>query len=200
MVIDLQLFKNIMAESRNNNDLLDSYSPNQFKSKENLINHINNLDIINDKSEIVILGGWYGSILLPAFEYVKRITLIDCDKNILNISKNRLFNHKKNIDYVVNDVFAWASDSSRIKKADLIVNTSCEHMKPMNELELNTNAYFAFQSNDMFDIPTHINCVKNMKEFEKQIPINSKIIKTDSVKDNRGTRFTIIGKYETSNL
>ena len=200
MVIDLQLFKNIMAESRNNNDLLDSYSPNQFKSKELLVNHINNLDILNENSEVIIFGSWYGSILVPAFEYVKRITLIDCDKNILNISKNRLFNHKKNIDYVVNDVFAWASDSSRIKKADLIVNTSCEHMKPMNELELNTNAYFAFQSNDMFDIPTHINCVKNMKEFEKQIPINSKIIKTDSVKDNRGTRFTIIGKYETSNL
>ena len=37
MDIDLQLFKNIMAESRHNNDLLDSFSPNQFKSKERLI-------------------------------------------------------------------------------------------------------------------------------------------------------------------
>ena len=55
MDVDLQLFKNIMAESRNNNDLLDSYSPNQFKSKENLINHINDLDILNDKSEICLL-------------------------------------------------------------------------------------------------------------------------------------------------
>ena len=34
MDIDLQLFKNIMAEARHNSDLLDSYSPNQFKSKE----------------------------------------------------------------------------------------------------------------------------------------------------------------------
>ena len=32
--IDLQLFKNIMAEGRHNSDLLDSYSPNQFKTKE----------------------------------------------------------------------------------------------------------------------------------------------------------------------
>ena len=67
MDVDLQLFKNIMAEGRNNTDLLDSFSPNQFKSKENLITHINNLGILDDKSEIVILGGWYGSILLPAF-------------------------------------------------------------------------------------------------------------------------------------
>ena len=189
-----------MAESRNNNDLLDSYSPNQFKSKENLINHINNLGIINDKSEIVILGGWYGSILIPAFKNVKEITLIDVDDNVIKIAKNRLFNHYTNVDYITTDVFNLDKHKNRVENADLIINTSCEHMKPMNELELNTNAHFAFQSNDMFDIPTHINCVKNMKEFEKQIPINSKIIKTDSVKDNRGTRFTIIGKYETSNL
>ena len=84
MDVDLQLFKNIMAESRNNTDLLDSFSPNQFKSKENLINHINDLDILDDKSEIVILGGWYGSILLPAFKFVKRITLIDSDDNVID--------------------------------------------------------------------------------------------------------------------
>ena len=40
MDIDLHLFKNIMAEARHNDDLLDSYSPNQFLSKLNLINHI----------------------------------------------------------------------------------------------------------------------------------------------------------------
>ena len=43
MHIDLQLFKNIMAEARHNNDLLDSFSPNQFKTKERLISHIREL-------------------------------------------------------------------------------------------------------------------------------------------------------------
>jgi hypothetical protein len=36
-MIDLELFKNIMAEARHNDDLLDSYSPNQFKTKERLV-------------------------------------------------------------------------------------------------------------------------------------------------------------------
>ena len=40
MDIDLKLFKNIIAEGIDNADLLDSYSPNQFKSKERLIKHI----------------------------------------------------------------------------------------------------------------------------------------------------------------
>ena len=35
-MIDLQLFKNIIKEGRHNTDLLDSYSPNQFKSKQKL--------------------------------------------------------------------------------------------------------------------------------------------------------------------
>ena len=74
MDIDLQLFKNIMAEARHNDDLLDSYSPNQFKTKERLINHIKKLNIVDKNSKIVIMGGWYGSILIPAFKEVKRIT------------------------------------------------------------------------------------------------------------------------------
>jgi len=194
MDIDLQLFKNIMAEARHNSDLLDSYSPNQFKSKEVLINHINHLNILNKKSEIVLIGSWYGSILIPAFKQVKRITAIDLDKNIISIAKNRLFSHYKNVDFISKDVFDWLPDSSRIKKTDLIINTSCEHMRSMKELDLNTNAYFAFQSNNMFDIPTHINCVNNIEEFKEQMPSNAKIMIEDHIKDDRGTRFLLIGK------
>src|SRR5210317_1901888 len=141
MDLDLQLFKNIMAESRHNSYLLDSFSPNQFKSKEKLINHIRDLNIIGQKSEIAILGGWYGSILIPSFKETKRITVIDLDEKVISIAKNRLFNHYKNVDFICDDVFKWAPDSSRIKKTDLIINTSCEHMRPMKELNSNTKAY-----------------------------------------------------------
>ena len=194
MDVDLQLFKNIMKESRNNPDLLDSYSPNQFKSKEVLINNINGLNILNDKSEIIILGSWYGSILIPAFKQVKRITAVDLDENVISIAKNRLFNHYKNVDFICDDVFKWIPDSRRTKKTDLIINTSCEHMRPMRELDLNTNAYFAFQSNNMFDIPTHINCVNNIDEFKEQLPSNAKIMIEDHISDDRGTRFLLIGQ------
>src|SRR5210317_463924 len=176
MDIDLQLFKNIMAEARHNDDLLDSYSPNQFKSKERLIEHIKSIFKVNNSSEIVILGGWYGSILIPAFKNAKRITLIDKDKDVIGIAKNRLFNHYKNVDFICDDVFDWAPVSSRIKKTDLIINTSCEHMRSMKELELNTEAYFAFQSNNMLDIKGHINCVNDLDDFKKQLPTNTKVL------------------------
>ena len=200
MDIDLQLFKNIMAASRHNSDLLDSFSPNQFKSKERIIKHIRDQLILRTDSEIVILGGWYGSILIPAFKEVKRITLIDKDEKVISIAKNRLFNHYKNVDFICDDVFNWAPDSSRIKNTDLIINTSCEHMPSMKKLELDTNAYFAFTSNNMYDIEGHINCVSSIEEFKWQLPDNAKVLKEDRIVDDRGTRFILIGKYEKNNL
>ena len=198
MDIDLQLFKNIMQEGRTNTDLLDSYSPNQFKSKERMVKLIRDQLIVSTNSEIVIFGCWYGSILIPAFKEVKRITAIDINPTTISIAKNRLFNHYKNVDFICDDVFKWASDSSRIKKTNLIINASCENMKSMKELHLDTNAYFAFQSNDMYDNHDSVNCVKNIDEFKKQLPDNAKVLIEDKIEDDRGTRFTLIGKYESN--
>jgi len=201
-MIDIRLFKNVMAEARHNDDLLDSFSPNQFKTKERLISHIRDLNIVNDKSEITILGGWYGSILIPAFKEAKRISLIDLDKQVVSIAKNRIFNHYENLDFITSDVFD-KNRYGRIRYADLIINTSCEHMKPMKELEAlqESNAYFAFTSNNMLNIEGHINCVYDLDDFEKQMPDNAKVLVRDSIADERGTRFMLIGKfYEKSNL
>ena len=196
-MIDLDLFKNIMNEARNNPDLLDSFSPNQFKSKENLINHIKKLNILNSESEIVIFGCWYGSILIPAFyNEVKRITAIDIDDNVIGIAKNIIFKNYDKIYFIVNDAFVWANKSSRIKSTNLIINTSCEHMQPMKNLPIlnNINSYFAFQSNNMFDIETHINCVNNIEEFKKQLPHKAKILIEDQIEEDRGIRYTLIGQ------
>ena len=53
-MIVLQLFKNIIKEGRHNTDLLDSYSPNQFKTKQKLEDMIHNHVDINSKSDGVI--------------------------------------------------------------------------------------------------------------------------------------------------
>tara|TARA_B100000401_G_C52699297_1_gene668283 strand:- start:262 stop:861 length:600 start_codon:yes stop_codon:yes gene_type:complete len=199
MEIDLQLFKNIMREGRHNTDLLDSFSPNQFKSKEMLIKMVNDLSMVDNNSEIVILGGWYGSILIPAFKHVKRITLIDLNDQVIGLAKRRLFNHYDNVDFITSDV--WNENRlGRIQNANLIINTSCEHMRPMKELKLDTNAYFAYQSNNMRSIKDHINCVGGIDEFQKQLPDNARVLDKGIIEDERGLRFTLVGKYEKINL
>ena len=199
MEIDLQLFKNIIREGRHNTDLLDSFSPNQFKSKEMLIKMVNDLSMVDSNSEIVILGGWYGSILIPAFKHVKRITLIDLNDQVIGLAKRRLFNHYNNVDFITSDV--WNENRlGRIQNANLIINTSCEHMRPMKELKLDTNAYFAYQSNNMRSIKDHINCVGGIDEFQKQLPDNARVLDKGIIEDERGLRFTLVGKYEKINL
>ena len=202
-MIDLQLFKKIMAEARHSKDLLDSVSPNQYKSKEVLIKHVEDLQLVDQNSHIVIFGGWYGSILIPAFKYVDKITLIDKDKDVIGVAKNRLFDHYKNVEFISDDVFSSFRD--QFKTANLFINTSCEHMKPMNQWgpapeyknpwwDRVRPAYFAFQSNNMYDIPTHINCVSSIEEFKYQLPEKSEVKVEDKIRDERGTRFLLIGK------
>jgi hypothetical protein len=196
-MIDLKLFKNIIAEGRHNSDLLDSYSPNQFKTKERLIGHVRDLNVVNEQSEITILGSWYGSILIPAFyKEVKEITAIDIDDNVIRIAKNRLFNHYNNIDYITADVFNLGKHFNKVKNANLIINTSCEHMRPMRELKAiqDSKSYFAFTSNNMLNIEGHINCVYDLDNFQRQLPDSAKVLVRDSITDERGTRFILVGK------
>ena len=195
MDIDLKLFKNIIEEGRNNTDLLDSYSPNQFKSKERLIKLLKDQLILNTNFEIVILGCWYGSILIPSLKHSKRITAIDINSKTISIAKNRLFGHYKNVDWITSDVFD-KNRYGRIKNANLIINASCENMKSMKELKSlsESKSYFAFQSNNMFEVHDSVNCVKSIDEFKKQLPDNAKVLNEDTLLDDRGTRFTLIGQ------
>ena len=209
----------IRKEPQFEQSLLDSFSTPQVNAKFNIINHIKKLGILNEQSEVVIFAGWYGSIFVPALApKVKKITLIDIDEQVINVAQNRLFTNYENVNFIAADIF----EDFRLEyeKADLFINTSCEHMRPMSEwgpkgprslykdspfgepvtrkvpwwTRMKKGAHFAFQSNDMFNIDTHINCVNNVKEFKLQLPENFEVQVEDEVNDERGTRFTVIGK------
>ena len=192
--IGIDLFKSIINESKENPDIIDSYSLNQFKSKENLLKHIEDLKLI--EPNVAILGSWFGSILVPALaKKANHISCIDIDKRVIGVGKCRLFTMYDNISWFARDV--WDEHHwHRIQKADLIINTSCEHMSNMSELPplYKSNAYFAFQSNNMCDIPTHTNCVVSIDEFYSQLPYNATILLEDEIEDDRGIRYTLIGK------
>ena len=196
------LISSSMREVREDKDLLDSFSPNQFKSKLKLVEHIDKLNILTKESEIVIFGSWYGSILIPAFyNKVKKITCIDQDAKVISRAKYNLFKDF-NVDFITGDVFEFRDS---YKNADLFINTSCEHMKSMKEWgpaptyknpwwDRVSPAYFAFQSNNMYDIEGHINCVSSIEEFKYQMPDKAEILVEDKIIDDRGTRFMLIGK------
>ena len=221
--VDFRLLENVLQTAKKEPDiepsLLDSFSTPQVNAKFNIINHAEKLGLINKETSIVILGCWFGSILIPALApKVKKIMAIDMDERVINVAKNRLFIEYDNVEFIADDIF----EKFRLEyeSADLFINTSCEHMRPMSEwgpigpkslyfgskfgvpvtrkvpwwTRVKKGAHFAFQSNDMFNIPTHINCVNNADEFRTQLPKNFEVEIEDEVNDERGTRFTLIGK------
>ena len=220
------VLKTIKDQPNLKEDIFDSFSDNQIASKTALLDKIDKLDILNEHSNVVIWGSWYGSILVPQLaNRVNKIVCMDIDKKSLNIAKNRFFINYKNIDYVSGDVFEKYKDI--YQKTNLIINTSCEHMRPMKEwpwfrfssmetdavhpkgysqdnphrrkfyqsAKLSSDCYFAFQSNNMFDIQGHINCVNSLEDFKKQLPERAEVLQEDQVADTRGTRYMLIGKF-----
>ena len=63
------------------------------------------------------------------------------------------------------------------------------------EPKLSSNCYFAFQSNNMFDIEGHVNCVNNIEEFKAQLPERAEVLYQEEVEDTRGTRYMLVGKF-----
>jgi len=178
-------------------DILDSFSNNQFKSKSRVLDLVEKHNFVNFESEVIIIGSWYGSILIPGLaQRVKKISCIDLDEQVLKIAKNRLFSEYKNVEYLKGDVFDL--DLKRYHSTDLFINTSCEHMPPMLTFPYwpeHTN--FVFTSNDMTDIEGHVNCVESMEVFKTQLPGRSTVLSEDTITDERGSRFILAGKISS---
>jgi hypothetical protein len=197
---EIDLLENVLKICKHNpqraEDIYDSFSTNQLQSKNQLLNSIYDVLDVSHDLEIVIFGSWYGSILIPGLaDRARRISCVDLDEGVLKVSKNQMYYHLTNVDYVQADVFD--KSLSRYEDTDLIINTSCEHMLPMKEWpfwnEVNNNAIFALQSNNMYGIEGHINCVESIEEFKEQMPANFEIIREHELEEERGTRFTLVG-------
>ena len=192
--------------------LLDSFSHNQIAAKTALLNAVDDLKILDKDSTVVMWAGWYGSILIPKLaNKVKKIVNIDLDNQTTKVSK-KLFNNYENVDYICDDIFKTYRDA--YLNTNLIINTSCEHMPPMKDWKwfgagalsndqdtsifrtpkLPDNCYVAFQSNNMFDIEGHVNCVNSLQEFKDQMPERAEILFEEEVEDTRGTRYMLVGK------
>lgn len=172
-------------------DIVDSFSDNQFNAKKVLLQHVSKY--LTSDSTVAILGCWYGSILVPSLApKVKKIIAVDLDDDVVRIGKNKFFKDFENVSWSTGDVFVKELDYSQV---NLVINTSCEHMRPMKEWPFwNSNCFFALQSNNMYDIEGHVNCVDSMEQFVEQLPDNSSILHTEEIEDSRGTRFLVIGK------
>ena len=204
--VDLSLLKNILSTMRDNpelaHDIKDSFGRNQFAAKSLLIDLIDQMGCLDSESQVVIFGCWYGSVIIPKLaKRVKSIYGIDLDKQVIHIAKNKFWKDNPKVKLIEGDAFT--SFRKNYGTANLFINTSCEHMPAMKDWpswsKVSDNAYFAFQSNNMYGIQGHVNCIDNIEDFKKQLPAHAIVLHQEELTDDRGTRFTLVGKIWSDN-
>ena len=157
-------------------DFINSFSGNQVTCKKWLIEQL--LLVLKDRPnistrKITVLGSWYGNVLVPLIvdniKGVEDIQLIDMDEDALDIGRKFLGRKYNNVDinYIEDDVNFSEFENHY---TNIVINTSCEHMIPMNSFNFKNDkdVLYVLQSNDMFGVREHVNCVKDTDEFIKQ--------------------------------
>jgi len=186
-------------------DFINSFLSNQINCKIWLIDEL--VNILERKKDhfivkrVTVLGSWYGNIIVPLLidniPTLQEIDLIDMDEDALAISRKFLGHYDFKINYMHKDInFEEFEDHY----TNVVINTSCEHMVPMDSITFHHDdqVIYALQSNDMFNIREHVNCVKNETELATQANLSTTYYmshkKLMGEKGMPYNRFMVIGK------
>jgi hypothetical protein len=155
-------------------DIADSMGNTQYVSKSWLVKQMGNW-VLDESPEILIIGGWYGTYLVPMLQESFpgcKITLTDKDPLTVEIASEL---HKKTDNCVVEllDVDAPTKDYT----VDVMINTSCEHMKKTGHRVITNNAtcLYVLQSCDNTDDPGHINTPKDTLDFQTKCNLTTEL-------------------------
>ena len=176
-------------------DVLDSFSEGQFVNKTWAVEELNKL-ITDEYDECWIIGGWHGlfSHLFAESGFKKKIVNIDLDP-ICNVIGQQLKVHEnirfKNDDGI--DIFHKFNYDNKI-----VVCTACEHID-QDELEFmirqkKPGMLMCLQSNNYYDVNSHINCSDTLKDFISSLPLKQILYSGEKNYKNKYDRFMVIGK------
>ena len=199
--------------------LCDAFSKGQVQSKIWLIEELEKIKK-DDLGNVLILAGWFGQFIsyIDNFKF-NQARIIEIDKPACIVS-DRIFNidhiegHKvKSVLADINslelskngynlDVKKYHSDEdigyTQQFLPDVIVNTSSEHMSEdwffqLKFKKLKSNPLVIIQSNNLFDIEEHINCVHSVEHMKKKYPFEE-ILYEGEIELYGYKRFMLIGR------
>ncbi len=155
---------------------------------------------------VYVLGGWYGvlgAMLLhdPRFA-IGKVVSVDIDPHCKPVGEalNRCHVETGLFESVTADVYDLDYSDLLGHRAggtrlSLLINTSCEHLTDtdrwLNNIPPETP--MVAQSNDYFECDEHINCVRDLEAFRRQMRL-SEVLFEGSLRLKKYTRFMLIGK------
>ena len=175
--------------------IYDLMSRSQIKSKIWLIEQL--AKIKQGYPNVLLLAGWFGQIKTiydQRLTYSKmRIVELDrsaCETSDYIFNSANLENHKvKAVCADVNQLtlhkngYEWPVENFKESTSytekflpDLIINTSAEHMTEewfhqLRFKQLESDPIVAIQSNNLFDLAEHVNCVHSVDHMQKKFPM-----------------------------
>lgn len=177
-------------------DIIHSLDDNHWKSKEWLVDEVRRL--VGDEGLLgytaVVHGGWYGLLAHLLADSFHHVFSTDVDERTEEIGY-QIFG--EGVDYQLVDMFEFETD----KRIDLFACTSVEHVPRKMFCELiaqqRPGTLFALQTNNDFDLVSHINCSKSLADFveyvKPQLP-EQDILYAGQLPNSTFTRYMIIGK------
>ena len=220
--IFFQLHRYFRHESSDVDTISDAFSRGQVQSKIWLVNELEKvrLQLSNPVyKQVLLMAGWYGqlkSIYDHKLTY-RKMRILDMDRTACEISDS-VFNLYDIEDYKVKSVCADINNLKIYKTGfefdienfssgkiitekflpDLIINTSAEHMteewySQIRFKQLDGDPVVAIQSNNLFDIPEHVNCVHSVSHMKKKYPMQE-ILFEGELQLKGYKRFMLIGR------
>ena len=178
-------------------DLLDSISDGQIECKTWAVEKLKPF-ITDEYNACLIIGGWYGlmSHLLSESGFKKQIINYELDKFCNNMA-NRLRVHE-NVQFMDEDGLEIFHDVKTNSNVKIVICTACEHID-QSEIDFSfklkkPNMLMCLQSNNYFDVDSHINCKKSLEEFVDSVPLNKILYAGKRNINDEYERYMVIGK------
>lgn len=172
-------------------DLVHSLKPNHWIGKQWLVDEL--LKIYDGDGIIHCAGGWYGLIAYLIKQKFQNNTVISSDIDEYCSTLGKVLFKDKGINFYDMDM-AIAS----IKGGDVFITTSGEHIDRedlVSIINMCSYKYIVIQSNDYFEVDSHVNCSENLEEFKNYLqPTLSKIHYFGELNLGKYNRFMIIGE------
>jgi hypothetical protein len=150
---------------------------------------------------VLILGGWMGvlaAVLLHDRRFaIERITSVDIDPGCAPVALALNATHAAAGRFAAQtaDMLALDYGHASRTRADVVVNTSCEHLGEFERWysRIPPGQLVVMQSNDYFACAEHVNCVADLAAFRASAPL-SDVLFAGERRMRRYTRFMLIGR------
>ncbi len=171
-------------------ELIDMFHSNQINSIYEILKAADTLRLQGMPTKTLYIGSWMGfKTKLFSEYYGLSITELELDERCKAVSEIWNSDNKNYDGHVQGD--ATKLDKEFYKDFKTVINPSCEHMTDEWYYNLAEGTMVILQSNDFWEVPEHINVVKNIEEMKKKYKM--KDIYSCTLQCTVYQRFTLAG-------